>query len=148
MRFWGYNLSSKIGIFEQNLFTTAVSIPKSFHITPICPTFEKCQPTLMYHVMFCWMWGLCILFEPVVLDISEVQNLIVSDRFVKITSVLWLAVGFFGGSGAFQIGTRASSLEPSLSWEWIVRWMRIKNYVWKWIVWWVVGVTLPMARII
>ena len=32
-------------IFEKNPFTTAVSIPKSFHLTPYSPTFEIHQPT-------------------------------------------------------------------------------------------------------
>ena len=36
-------------IFEKNPFTTAVSIPKSFHLTPFLPTFEIHQPTLMVH---------------------------------------------------------------------------------------------------
>ena len=34
-------------IFEKNPFTTAVSMPKSFHLTPMSPTFEIHQPTLM-----------------------------------------------------------------------------------------------------
>ena len=61
MRFWGKNLSSKIGISEQNPFTTEVSMPKSFHMAPLCPTFEKCQPTLMLHVIpVCHFEGLSI----------------------------------------------------------------------------------------
>ena len=58
MRFWGYNLSSKIGISEQNAFTTEVSIPKSFHMAPLCPTFEKCRPTLMRE--WCSNWAFFI----------------------------------------------------------------------------------------
>ena len=34
-------------IFEKNPFTTAVSMPKSFHLTPMSPTFEIHQPTLI-----------------------------------------------------------------------------------------------------
>ena len=34
-------------IFEKNPFTTAVSMPKSFHLTPMSPTFEIHQPTLL-----------------------------------------------------------------------------------------------------
>ena len=34
-------------IFEKNPFTTAVSIPKSFHLTPFSPTFGIHHPTLM-----------------------------------------------------------------------------------------------------
>ena len=33
-------------IFEKNPFTTVVSMPKSFHLTPEAPTFEIHQPTL------------------------------------------------------------------------------------------------------
>ena len=36
-------------IFEKNPFTTAVSMPKSFHLTPEAPTFEIHQPTLLIH---------------------------------------------------------------------------------------------------
>ena len=42
---------SKIMIFEKNPFTTAVSMPKSFHLTPMSPTFEIHQPTLMRQVI-------------------------------------------------------------------------------------------------
>ena len=41
------HLLPKILIFEKNPFTTAVSMPKSFHLTPCTPTFEIHQPTLM-----------------------------------------------------------------------------------------------------
>ena len=41
------HLSPKILIFEKNPFTTAVSMPKSFHLTPCTPTFEIHQPTLI-----------------------------------------------------------------------------------------------------
>ena len=37
-------------IFEKNPFTTAVSIPKSFHLTPFSPTFEIHQPTLVINI--------------------------------------------------------------------------------------------------
>ena len=40
-------LGLKIMMFEKNPFTTAVSIPKSFHLTPFSPTFEILQPTLV-----------------------------------------------------------------------------------------------------
>ena len=36
-------------IFEKNPFTTAVSMPKSFHLTPEALTFEIHQPTLLGH---------------------------------------------------------------------------------------------------
>ena len=36
-------------IFDKNPFATAVSIPKSFHLTPYSPTFEIHQPTLLSH---------------------------------------------------------------------------------------------------
>ena len=36
-------------IFEKNPFTTVVSMPKSFHLTPEAPTFEIHQPTLIGH---------------------------------------------------------------------------------------------------
>ena len=36
-------------IFEKNPFTTAVSMPKSFHLTQMSPTFEIHQPTLIAH---------------------------------------------------------------------------------------------------
>ena len=39
-------------IFEENLFTTAVSIPKSFHLAPFLPTFEIHKPTLL-----CYTWS-------------------------------------------------------------------------------------------
>ena len=45
------HLLSKIMIFEENPFTTAVSMPKSFHLTPMSPTFEIHQPTLVEHVL-------------------------------------------------------------------------------------------------
>ena len=47
MRFWGQNLLSKILTFEKNPFTTAVSIPKSFHMTIEALCSEIHQPTLM-----------------------------------------------------------------------------------------------------
>ena len=40
-------------IFEKNPFTTAVSMPKSFHLTPMSPTFEIHQPTLMGQSQLC-----------------------------------------------------------------------------------------------
>ena len=49
MRFWGQNLRSKILIFEKNPFTTAVSIPKSFHLAQQAKYSEIHQPTLMKH---------------------------------------------------------------------------------------------------
>ena len=36
--------------FEKNPFPTAVSIPESFHVTPLLPTLEIHQPTLIDHV--------------------------------------------------------------------------------------------------
>ena len=36
-------------IFEKNPSTTAVSMPKSFHLTPMSPTFKIHQPTLVAH---------------------------------------------------------------------------------------------------
>ena len=36
-------------IFEKNPFTTADSMPKSFHLTPFSPTFEIHQPTLVLY---------------------------------------------------------------------------------------------------
>ena len=39
-------------IFEKNPFTTAVSMPKSFHLTPYSPTFEIHQPTLITQLQF------------------------------------------------------------------------------------------------
>ena len=49
MRFWGQNLLSKILIFEKNPFTTAVSIPKSFHLAQQAKYSEIHQPTLVLH---------------------------------------------------------------------------------------------------
>ena len=39
-------------IFEKNAFTTAVSMPKSFHLTPEALTFEIHQPTLMGYPVY------------------------------------------------------------------------------------------------
>ena len=41
--------NSENKIFERNLFTTAVYVPKSFHLTPFSHTFEIHQPTLIFH---------------------------------------------------------------------------------------------------
>ena len=41
-------------IFEKNPFTTAVSMPKSFHLTPMSPTFEIHQPTLIHYSYYNW----------------------------------------------------------------------------------------------
>ena len=52
------HLLSKILIFEKNPFTTAVSMPKGFHLTPEAPTFEIHQPTLMYQYVTMYL-GRC-----------------------------------------------------------------------------------------
>ena len=54
-------------IFEKNPFTTAVSMPKSFHLTPCTPTFEIHQPTLMTRVgihVKCQIWSSSVTPEP------------------------------------------------------------------------------------
>ena len=49
MWFWAKKLSSKILIFEKNPFTTAVSIPKSFHMAQKALCSEIHQPALILH---------------------------------------------------------------------------------------------------
>ena len=49
------HMRNKIMIFEKNLFTTAVSIPKSFHLTQFSPTFEIHQSTLIWYKTFLYL---------------------------------------------------------------------------------------------